>query len=244
MKYFFLTLAALISFSDFAHAQKFSTTPAIPQTQTTFNNCSNSEQRTALDNLCPSVEGSTLPGCCPPAVKQPALQCQYVVMVSRGQPNLVNSSYRSCQEGTTVSVPCCKTSAINCFKNPVTLPFTQRLIGRNNSCCFEPCPSAAYWRSQPNPRSSISAQHEFFNGGSATQCTTAVLDQCDNGNAESCQEDSPCPVQPGPVNPGPVDPGPVNPGPVNPGPVNPGPVNPGPGTNPPAPRPPVRPGAQ
>lgn len=240
-----LTLLSLIlCFSFFAEAQKFSTTPPIPQTQTSFNNCQQTEQRTALDNLCPTIEGSQMPGCCPPAMKQPALQCQYVVMVSRGQPTLVNSSYRTCQNGTTVSVPCCKTSAMNCFKNPVTLPFTQRLIGRNNSCCFEPCPSAGYWRAQPNPKSSITQNHEFYNGTSATQCTTTTVNQCENGSAENCQADSPCPVEPSQPNPG-TDPGPgTNPGPgTDPGPgTNP---DPGPGTQDPnPPRPPVRPGAQ
>lgn len=249
----------ILFFSFYSEAQRYSTTPTIPQTQTTFNNCQPTEQRTALDNLCPSLEGSHLPGCCPPAVKLPAIQCQYVVMVSRGQPTVVNGSYRSCQDGKTVSVPCCKSGAMNCFKDPVTLPFIQRLMARSNSCCFEPCPSAGYWRGQPNPNSSITSKHEFYNG-SSSQCTTTTLDQCDHGTEENCEADSPCPVVPSDPGPGTgtgSGTGSGNGGGGGGGPVvNPGTgggsgsgggggtSNPGPSTPVTPPPPPVRPGAQ
>jgi hypothetical protein len=178
--------------------------PTVPTPQNSFVTCSPTQQRSSIDNMCPMLEGTNLPNCCPPLQNSPPLQCQYVIMVSRGQPTLVNSSYTVCQGGNNVAMPCCEASAQDCFNNPQTKTFIQRLIGQtaNNGqsakCCFETCPPATYWPT-------LGSGYTLYSG-SASQCTGTTLNLCTYGAAASCPTSSPCPVSP-PSTPNPV-PGP------------------------------------
>ncbi|MBX2986975.1 MAG: hypothetical protein KF802_03670 [Bdellovibrionaceae bacterium] len=208
------------------------------QAARTFQQCDAKEPgRTELDHFCPRVEGVHLEGCCPPLFKDPPIQCKYAVPVERGQAYLAKSSYTVCQGGTEVSVPCCQIRQRGCSRDPVTLPFKQRLLFRQKTCCFEGCPSADYWLTPP-AASGITKDHEL--NSPLAQCTGTVIDECDAGNSANCQASDPCPVVPSPPNPpNPSPPGvPPPPGPTAP--PNPSPPNPQPPA--PQPKPPVNPG--
>lgn len=210
----------------------------------TYPSCSSSsEGRVDLEGFCPRLEGVTLPNCCPAMERKPGLTCSYNIIKDRGQPFLANSSYTMCDKGVQKSVPCCRVMQRACFVEPVNLFFISRLINRNNSCCFESCPPASYWRAQPNPNAKITANHELTNN-STPECVSQTLQECSYGSDSSCAADTYCPP-PDPI-PQPtstpsggvvVPPGP-NTGPVPVGGSPTGPVNsPGPVVSPPSPPP-------
>lgn len=204
--------------------------PTIPVTQANFPNCSLTDQRTEKDGMCPRLEGSNLPHCCPPIEKRPAIECQYVKMIQRGQPTLINGSYTTCQNGVNVQVPCCQTSAQSCFENPVKFQFIQRLISRNKQCCVEPCPPPEYWSTPPAKPGLPSgwSGYTYYPGGSS-QCTGTVLNQCTVAGGATCKASDFCPAVPAPT---------PTPGDQNPG-GGPDPVTPSPPTTPTTPTPPV-----
>lgn len=179
-----------------------------------FQQCTNTAApRSELDHFCPRLEGVHLEGCCPPLFKEPPLQCRYAVYLSRGQLYLTNSSYTVCQNGQNVSIPCCTVAQRGCYRDPVTLPFKPRLLYRNNTCCFENCPSAAYWRTPP-AHPAITPSHELVDTGPI--CTETVLQECTYGNSESCQPSESCPPPPTPPSPVTPTPTPPMPGPTPP----------------------------
>ncbi len=188
-----MTLYSLIfTFSFFAASQQAPDISSFKQCQATDN------PRSELDTFCPRVEGVHPEGCCPQLFKQPPLQCYYSIVVNRGQAYLANSSYTTCQGGENVRVSCCVVRQRTCYRDLKQLPFLPRLLHRNNSCCFENCPPADYWRAAPaNP--AISSQHELTGNG-VPICTGSVLDECSHGSSANCQASSPCPVEPKPSN--------------------------------------------
>ena len=200
----------------------------------TFSQCSEkAAPRTELDGFCPRIEGIHPAGCCPQLFKQPPLQCFYAIYKERGQAYLADSSYTVCENGTNVQKPCCRVQQRACVEQKIQLPFLPRLLHRNESCCFENCPSATYWRTPP-AKGNLTPEHEITTAASPV-CTGTTLPECSSGTAESCPASSPCPVAPGPdpgggtpvpgPNPSvPPDPNPGNGG--NPGPIVP-PVSPG-----------------
>ena len=206
--------------------------PTIPATQTNFQNCAQTQQRTAKDNMCPRLEGANLPHCCPPLEKRPAIECQYVKMIARGQPTLINSSYTTCQNGKNVQVPCCQPSAQDCFESPLTIQFIQRLISRSNQCCIEPCSLPEYW-SAPPARPGLPAdwnRYSYYPGGSSQCNPSTILNQCTVSGGTMCGASDFCPVTPTPTDPTPTDPTPTDPTPTDPTPTDPTP----PVTTPPA----------
>lgn len=175
-----------------------------------FPSCSAWQGRVDLDGFCPRMEGVHLEGCCPPIEKRPGLSCNYHIVKARGQAFLGNSSYNACVGGQNVAIPCCEIQQRACFVSPVNLTFIPQLIGRNNQCCFEPCPPASYWRAEPNPNPSITPEHELTGAGMA-MCTNTTLSECSLGSAPSCPTSSYCPVPETPTVPSnpnnPTDPG-------------------------------------
>lgn len=168
----------------------------------TFQQCSSGDApRSELDHFCPRLEGVHLEGCCPPLFKEPPLQCRYAVYLDRGQIYLGQTAYQSCENGQTVSKPCCRIMQRGCYDQEVILPFKPRLLHRNNRCCFENCPSADYWRAAP-AHPAITPAHELVNTGPT--CTRTVLQECSVGGEENCQPDNPCPPPPSPPEPTPT----------------------------------------
>lgn len=199
----------------------------------TFEICAPAEAgRTELDNFCPRIEGVHLPKCCPPLFKNPPLQCHYQIVHSRGQEVLVNSSYNVCSGGVDTRVNCCRRSQSACYTDPVTLSFLPRLIHRANTCCFERCPPANYWRTPP-AHPSITASHELVSS-SVALCVPEVINNCSYGSTENCGANSYCPPPPAPPSPPAPSPGPTTPSPA----PTPAPPSP-PAPNPPAPSPPA-----
>ncbi|NUN05293.1 MAG: hypothetical protein HUU57_05990 [Bdellovibrio sp.] len=209
-----------------------------------------------MDNFCPRIEGVHLEGCCPPLEKRPSMQCTYHVVASQGQAFWGNSTSTQCVGGANTTVPCCRLMHRGCYKDPQTLNFVSRLIGRNKQCCFETCPPASYWRAEPNPRPQITAQHQLTGASTLALCQNIELQECSVG-AGACPADDPCPPPPDPgpspqpsPSPGP-SPGPSpapspqpspapSPGPA-PGPSAPEPQQPTPEPEPPSPPPVVAP---
>lgn len=229
--YFFILFYIVISF-----AQKKS-----------YPTCAlSSEGRVDLEGFCPRLEGVTLPNCCPALEKKPGISCNYNIIKERGQPFLANSSYQVCEGGVQKSVPCCRVMQRACFVEPVTLLFVSRLINRSNSCCFENCPPASYWRAQPNPNPKITADHELTNNSTAA-CISQTLQECSYGSSSSCAADSYCPPpEPTPLpttttttTPSVPPPDPGTTPTVPSGPSNPGPSDPGTGPSVPSPPPSV-----
>lgn len=162
----------------------------------TFETCSGDfVPRVDLDNFCPRLEGVHLEGCCPPLEKRPAMQCTYHIVVSNGQAFWANSTSTQCIGGVDTAVPCCRLMHRGCYKDPQTLSFVSRLIGRDKQCCFEKCPPASYWRAQPNPRAEITAQHQLTGGSSLAMCTDAELQEC-SSTGGVCPASNPCPPPP------------------------------------------------
>lgn len=195
--------------------------------------------RSELDHFCPRIEGIHLEGCCPPLFKQPPLKCSYHVVVSRGQPFIGQSAYNACVDGKDVSIPCCSLQQRDCSRDKVVKDFFPRLLNRKNTCCFENCPSADYWRAPPAAKD-ISPQHEFGDGPAT--CTGTTLQECTVG--ATCQESTYCPPpEPAPTatpDPSQPTPAPTSPPPTpDPGPgtpvEDPGPSDPGPVVDPPSP---------
>ena len=180
------------------------------------------------DNFCPRIEGQYPKGCCPP-IKGPRKTCYYAEFRSRGQVALVNSSYRVCESGQTVSKPCCALSHRPCYANLSRRNFISFLTYRSDAspkgCCFAICPSASYWSSHPN--ANLRLPGTYFRLGETIPpnlCRSEIIDVCAYGG-RSCGTSQPCPRPPPPH---PSDPGPPlrpsDPGP--PGPPNPGPPRP------------------
>lgn len=205
----------------------------------TYPSCKSNEGRVDLEGFCPRVEGVTLPKCCPPLEKKPGVVCNYQIIKDRGQAVLSNSTYQVCEGGVQKQYPCCRISQRACYTNPVSLNFVSRLIHRDNSCCFETCPPASYWRAQPNPISSITSEHELVSSP-VPVCLNQVVQECSYGSNSNCPADSFCPPPEVPTTPTPPptgtttptvpytpDPGPSNPDPTPTNP-DPGPTNPSP----------------
>ncbi len=207
--------------------------------------------RTEVDNVCPRLEGIHPAGCCPQIFSEPPLSCDYHIVKDRGQAILANSSYSKCVGGSTVRVNCCALKYKACYTNPINKQFKPRLIFRSDTCCFENCPPASYWRNPPNPDPNFTENHELTNAGNVALCVNETLNECSYGSSNNCEPSSACPAPtpapapaPAPSSPGP-GPGPGKPGPgTGPGPGSPSPApNPAPKPAPPAPppRPPLPP---
>lgn len=176
----------------------------------TYQSCPLAQsERTELDNMCPRVEGKHLDGCCPPLFKSQSMNCTYYVVKTAGQQFMVNSSYTICQNGVNVAIPCCAIATSDCSDQRVDLQYLPRLISRNQSCCFDACPAANWWiNPPPSPNApqitlirKITNQH--VHGGSISQCTGSVIDQCSVAGHATCPVSSPCPPPSAP----PPDPG-------------------------------------
>lgn len=188
--------------------------------------------RERLDNFCPRLEGAHLSKCCPTVMKDLPLSCFYNIRTSK--PAYRDTSETVCEGGVDVTRTCCAEYPTPCADEIAEMPFVQRLIKREGQCCFEDCPPADYWRSQPRPDPRVGPNHEYAGRSRPSdECSVVARNFCTVSN--SCSGGSPCPVpvepsEPStPSNPGnPSTPGPGTGTPTTPGPVT--PVDPGPST--------------
>ncbi len=197
-----------------------------------FNECAQpNASRGRLDNFCPRLEGSYLDLCCPTVFKQNPISCYYYTDATK--PHYSLTSKGSCKAGVASTVTCCVNQPEPCAQNIVELPFIQRLIKREAACCFEDCPPADYWRSQPRPDGRVTPNHELAGRSRpANDCNGQVVDEC--GGAISCdavEDDNSC--TPTTTNPPITSPTGTNPPITNP------PITSPPTTGPPVTLPPI-----
>lgn len=168
-----------------------------------FKRCDIKEPgRTELDNVCPRLEGIHPQGCCPQVFDKNKLTCNYHIVKERGQPILANSQYTVCENGDNKTVQCCAPRFKACYIEPITRPYRPRLIHRSNTCCFENCPPADYWRNPPNPDLEFKEDHELSNAGAISLCVPETINECTNGSSASCEPSQRCPPPPSPPSTG------------------------------------------